>query len=137
MSNRIVVMSNGRAEQVGTPFEIYNTPATRFVASFVGTLSMLDGKVGDAATGAVYVDDEVVELGRPLDGMIKGSGDHAGLRPEAGSVGRRVGRDAHLSGTITDVAFHWFGHPVRVALGRNTVSLDMFNKIPRCRRRQP
>src|SRR6187200_1741782 len=39
MSDRIVVMHEGRIEQVGTPFAIYNQPRTRFVASFVGTLS--------------------------------------------------------------------------------------------------
>ncbi|MCB1719851.1 MAG: ABC transporter ATP-binding protein, partial [Candidatus Competibacteraceae bacterium] len=36
LSDRIVVMSAGRMEQVGSPFEIYNFPQTRFVASFVG-----------------------------------------------------------------------------------------------------
>ncbi len=44
MSDRIVVMSEGRIEQVGTPFEIYNRPRTRFVASFVGTLGLLNGE---------------------------------------------------------------------------------------------
>ncbi|RXM22288.1 spermidine/putrescine ABC transporter ATP-binding protein, partial [Citrobacter sp. AAK_AS5] len=38
MSDRIVVLAEGRAEQIGTPFEVYNYPRTRFVASFVGTL---------------------------------------------------------------------------------------------------
>ena len=41
MSDRIVVMSEGRIEQLGTPFEIYNRPKTRFVASFIGTLNIL------------------------------------------------------------------------------------------------
>src|SRR5262249_57477652 len=41
MSDRIVVMSKGRMEQVGTPLDIYNTPETPFVASFVGTLNLL------------------------------------------------------------------------------------------------
>ena len=44
MSDRIVVMSEGRIEQVGTPFDIYNYPATRFVASFVGTLNIMDAQ---------------------------------------------------------------------------------------------
>ena len=47
MSDRIVVMSEGRIEQIGTPFEIYNFPRTRFVASFVGTLNILRGRVLD------------------------------------------------------------------------------------------
>ena len=44
ISDRIVVMYRGRAEQVGTPFEIYNRPETRFVASFVGTLEHSEGE---------------------------------------------------------------------------------------------
>ena len=35
-------MSEGRIEQIGTPFEIYNFPATPFVASFVGTLNAVE-----------------------------------------------------------------------------------------------
>ena len=127
MSDRIVVMSNGRAEQVGTPFDIYNRPATRFVASFVGTLNMLEGRVGDPRSGAVFIDDEVVELGRPLEGLARDQEVTLALRPEAASIGRRIGRDAHLSGTITDVSFHGSVIRVRVSFGRNTVSLDMFN----------
>ena len=46
ISDRIVVMYGGKAEQVGTPFEIYNRPATKFVANFVGTLT-LEGTVTD------------------------------------------------------------------------------------------
>ena len=42
-------MSDGRVEQLGTPFEIYNRPKTRFVASFVGTLNVLQAQVVDAA----------------------------------------------------------------------------------------
>ena len=47
MADRIVVMSKGQIEQVGTPLEIYNRPATRFVAAFFGTPTMnfLEGTV--------------------------------------------------------------------------------------------
>jgi putative spermidine/putrescine transport system ATP-binding protein len=44
ISDRIVVMNEGRVEQIGSPSEIYNYPRTRFVASFVGTLNILAGK---------------------------------------------------------------------------------------------
>ena len=53
ISDRIVVMYGGKAEQVGTPFEIYNRPATNFVANFVGTLNVLEGTVTDASAGKV------------------------------------------------------------------------------------
>src|SRR6185503_7901114 len=45
LSDRIVVMSAGKMEQVGPPFEIYNFPRTPFVASFVGTLNQIQCKV--------------------------------------------------------------------------------------------
>jgi len=45
MSDRIVVMSKGRIEQVGTPDEIYAKPATAFVADFVGKMNFLSGKL--------------------------------------------------------------------------------------------
>ena len=51
MSDRVVVMHQGVADQVGAPFEIYNRPATRFVAEFVGTLNLLDAQVLEAAAG--------------------------------------------------------------------------------------
>ncbi len=43
MSDRIVVMNQGRIEQVGTPHEIYTKPATAFVADFVGAMNLIDG----------------------------------------------------------------------------------------------
>ena len=44
MSDRIVVMNNGRIEQVATPEEIYEKPATKFVADFIGETNLLEGK---------------------------------------------------------------------------------------------
>ena len=65
ISDRIVVMYGGKAEQVGTPFEIYNRPATKFVANFVGTLNVLEGTVTDARPGKVRVDaGEVIAQGQ-------------------------------------------------------------------------
>jgi putative spermidine/putrescine transport system ATP-binding protein len=52
MSDRIGVFNRGRLEQVGTPHEVYNTPATRFVARFVGAANVLDGDAARLLTGA-------------------------------------------------------------------------------------
>src|SRR5215213_7718266 len=68
ISDRIAVMYGGKAEQVGTPFEIYNRPATKFVANFVGTLNVLEGTVTDAAAGTVRVNTEEVALKGKLNG---------------------------------------------------------------------
>ncbi|MBB4423921.1 putative spermidine/putrescine transport system ATP-binding protein [Bradyrhizobium sp. CIR48] len=48
MSDRIVVMNAGKVEQIGTPGEIYETPATPFVAKFIGWCSLLKGAVDDS-----------------------------------------------------------------------------------------
>ncbi|TVS06518.1 MAG: ABC transporter ATP-binding protein [Rhodobacteraceae bacterium] len=44
LSDQIVVMSDGRVEQVGAPEEVYNTPASEFVAKFLGASNILDGR---------------------------------------------------------------------------------------------
>jgi len=56
VSDRVAVMHEGRVEQVGRPREIYECPATRFVASFVGENTLFDGTVTDAGDGTVTVD---------------------------------------------------------------------------------
>ncbi len=57
MSDKLVVMSNGVVEQVGAPEEVYNTPASEFVAKFLGTSNILDGRCTglDASTVALDV----------------------------------------------------------------------------------
>src|SRR5258707_5897898 len=47
MSDRIAVMNRGRIEQLGTPFDIYNRPATRFVSDFIGDSNLFDVTVGE------------------------------------------------------------------------------------------
>ena len=51
MSDRIAVMNNGRIEQLDTPTRIYDEPATRFVADFVGKINFLEGRVEPAENG--------------------------------------------------------------------------------------
>jgi putative spermidine/putrescine transport system ATP-binding protein len=51
MSDRIAVFNAGRIEQVGRPAELYERPATRFVAGFVGTSNLISGDVAEAITG--------------------------------------------------------------------------------------
>ncbi len=51
MSDRLAVFRDGRIEQLGTPAEIYERPATRFVAGFVGTSNLLDGDVARQILG--------------------------------------------------------------------------------------
>jgi putative spermidine/putrescine transport system ATP-binding protein len=68
MSDRIAVFSAGRIEQVGAPAEMYERPATRFVAGFVGTSNLISGDVAQAITGrrgTFTVRPEKIRLGEP------------------------------------------------------------------------
>lgn len=51
LCDRLVVLNNGRIEQIGPAREVYDNPANRFVADFVGTSNVLDGAVAEAVTG--------------------------------------------------------------------------------------
>ena len=110
ISDRIVVMNGGIADQVGTPFEIYNRPTTRFVANFVGQLN-------------VFRADASGQIG----GVSVGSGDFA-ARPEALSLGRAPGDDIVLPATVTEV--HFLGSVIRVTadVAGSRVALDTFNR---------
>ncbi len=94
MSNRIAVFNRGRIEQVGTPSEVYESPATEFVAGFVGTSNLLDGAAASAilgTPGAFTVRPEKIRL----------------LAPNAaGDTG-----DVVAEGTVRDVQY--FGRETR------------------------
>ncbi len=124
ISDRIVVMYGGRAEQVGAPFEIYNKPATRFVASFVGTLNMLEATVVDGPNGTAEIDGQRVTLGRPLDRRA-GASLTLALRPEAAAIGGDGG--LALNGRISDVSFLGSVIRIRADIGRSRISFDRFN----------
>ncbi|MEO9167865.1 MAG: ABC transporter ATP-binding protein [Aestuariivirga sp.] len=127
MSDRVVVMHNGIASQIGAPFEIYNRPTTRFVAEFVGTLNLVTATVTNSATGTVRIGDAKVALNRPLSGKLAGGTISLALRPEVVALGRKPGREIVLKGRITEV--HFFGSVIRIRIdiGGNIVSLDTFN----------
>jgi len=126
MSDRIVVMNAGVAEQVGDPFTIYNRPATRFVAGFVGTLNALEAVVTDPARGALTIDGQAIVLGRPIEATA-GAKVGVALRPETVALGSRPEAGASLRGTVRDVQFLGSVLRVRLALDRQVVALDSFN----------
>jgi putative spermidine/putrescine transport system ATP-binding protein len=127
MSDRIVVMHDGRVEQIGTPSEIYGHPATRFVASFIGTLNVLQATVIDPATGHVRFDGQSIMLPSALTSTAAGSSCTLAMRPEALSlVARRPDQDC-LSGLVEEV--HFLGPIIRtkVRVDQNVITLDSFN----------
>ncbi len=57
LSDRVAVMHAGRIEQVGTPREIYDRPATEFVARFIGSINVLEGRVRSVDAGVTELDN--------------------------------------------------------------------------------
>ena len=130
LSDRVVVMSEGRMEQVGTPFEIYNFPATSFVASFVGTLNVLKGVVNDASKGSLTISGQPVRIARGFEGKL-GREVSVALRPEMVSLGTDAALgENHLTGAVSDVSFLGSIVRIRVTLGSDgpIVILDEFNE---------
>jgi putative spermidine/putrescine transport system ATP-binding protein len=127
ISDRIVVMNAGKADQIGTPFEIYNTPATRFVASFVGTLNLIEAKVVDPAANRIQIGDQGVTLKQSVQAYKAGDTVQLALRPEAGSLSDSVKSDTALTGEV--VSAHFLGSVIRTRMnvGGNVISFDMFN----------
>jgi spermidine/putrescine transport system ATP-binding protein len=95
MSNRLAVMRVGHIEQLGAPEEVYEHPATEFVAGFLGASNMIEGEIKDSNNGDTRVllstgSTVVVPSARvPLNG---GSRVKVGVRPEKISI-RREGGD--------------------------------------------
>jgi putative spermidine/putrescine transport system ATP-binding protein len=127
MSDRIVVMNEGRVEQIGTPFEIYNHPRTRFVASFVGTLNILQARVLDGPAGRVAVDDQEIVVATGLAGAVSGETCSLALRPEAIRFDEPANGRNRLQGAIEEVSFLGSVVRIRVRFRENSVSIDTFN----------
>ncbi len=129
MSDRVVVMNGGIAEQVGSPHQVYNRPATRFVANFVGTLNNFTAIVEDSSQDLVSLGGAQIKLpGGALAGRTKGDRQTLALRPEAVRLGRNEASDFHLAAIVEDVSFLGSVIRIRAKAAESSVSLDTFNR---------
>jgi len=127
LSDEVVVMNRGRVEQIGTPLAVYNTPATPFVAAFVGTLNLLSATVVDPATGRVTVDSQPLAGIHAVRECRSGETVTLALRPEAISLDT-AGAENSLRATVDDVIFLGGLVRVRVRLGADIANLDLLNR---------
>jgi spermidine/putrescine ABC transporter ATP-binding subunit len=115
LSDRIVVMSNGRIEQIGSPRDIYERPANAFVADFIGNSNLLGAAVVGIADNATLVrtdhgftlraagtrakvGDRVVAMIRPEHVRLTSRGEPAGENAVAARIAEAIylGQDLHL-----------------------------------------
>jgi spermidine/putrescine transport system ATP-binding protein len=119
MSDRIAVMSEGRVEQIGAPTEIYDSPASVFVAGFIGQANLFGGIVTRVAGGRAWVrltTGQELEAPTTTEGLQPGDAAAVMVRPErarlltADPPPPRIG----VAGTVTDLTFQ--GPVLRVGI---------------------
>ena len=125
ISDRVVVMNAGRIEQVGSPFQIYNHPTSRFVATFVGTLNLVEARVLDATT--VAIGNQKITLPSLPKQALSQDRVALALRPEAVTIGADNHNDVQLEGRVAEVAFLGSVIRIHVDVGGEVISLDTFN----------
>ncbi len=84
LGDRLIVMDDGRAVQIGSPLEVYSRPATRFVAGFIGSPAMnfMKARVSDDGRQVSIADSIHLPLAGPAPSDIRGREAVLGIRPE-------------------------------------------------------
>jgi spermidine/putrescine transport system ATP-binding protein len=116
MSDRIAVMNKGRILQVGTPTEVYEKPADRFVADFIGDTNFIDAVFQSSAGGTAHFNlDNGAEIqANEADGLETGQRVVLAVRPERAEItGRGQGM---LSGTLSNIVYFGTDTTYHVAL---------------------
>ena len=127
ISDRIVVMHEGEMEQVGTPFEIYNFPKTRFVANFVGSLNTADAEVVDSVNGLVSVDGVQFASAEGTSGRKKGDKVKIAIRPERLSFASEQKKANVVDATIENITFLGSVVRIQIKVGNTKFNMDTFN----------
>ena len=117
LASRIAVMAEGRIAQVGTPAEVYEYPASRHVASFVGNINLVEGRVRSSEAGCISLHCEALnaDLTVQCDADVAAAGDVApgaalciAVRPEKITISRTApdGKDRNvLKGIVRDLGY--------------------------------
>ena len=111
LSSRIAVMDRGHFQQIGTPKEIYEFPANRFVAGFIGTINTFDGTVTEVGEDFIKVDSPeagtmLTALGNPS--VSVGQQVEMAIRPEKVFIGKEKPTgidDVCIEGVVDDLGY--------------------------------
>jgi len=122
MSDRIAVMSRGKVLQVASPATLYESPASREVAAFIGTMNFLPGRISSAAGGKAVLDAGLkaqvaarYDSGQP--GLRAGEAAVIAIRPEKLEIGKQaVAGKNSLSGMIAAASYLGDRHHVFVTV---------------------
>ena len=126
LANRMIVMNAGRAEQIGTPMEVYENPATLFVAGFIGSPAMnfLPARADGGARFTLLAGGSLVAA---VGGAPAGAAVSVGLRPE--HLRPAAAEDALLSGTVEMVEQLGADTLIHVGHGADTIIARMPHEL--------
>ena len=104
VSDSIIVMSNARIAQVGTPRELYEEPANLFVADFIGDANILEARIAEVSGTRARVALDALSLDLPARGVPPGPVKLA-IRPDAIRLSRQVPPDAAIRGEVRKASY--------------------------------
>ena len=118
MSDRIAVMENGHILQVGTPKEIYNRPAKRFVADFIGDINIIDATLSavDKGKGKITLPGGATVAADLSGSTVKEGPVSVAVRPEYITLTKADAKDARMVGTVENVVYFGAGSNVHLGL---------------------
>jgi spermidine/putrescine transport system ATP-binding protein len=127
MSDRIVVMNEGRVEQSGTPEDLYHHPASRFVAEFIGETNLISGAVKGVDGGRIAIDwNGVTVHAIGHQAMSVGQTVTAALRPERIVLSaKKMAGDAELKGRVAKKMFKGSRTVLDIAIGETGILRTM------------
>ncbi|BAA80733.1 ABC transporter, ATP binding protein [Aeropyrum pernix K1] len=127
ISHRVAVMNRGRVEQVGTPMEVYEKPATYFVATFIGRSTVLDGRVSEVlGSGMVRVALEggLSIVGTDMEGGLRqGERVKVVIRPERVKVGHEYNGENVFEGKVSLAMFLGWRTQLKVEVGGQEITI--------------
>jgi len=128
LSDRIVVMNDGKIEQVGTPTEIYRRPLTRFVADFIGRANFVESTVRDVLDGHLVVEafGATMTVAAPIGTFKKGQPALLVVRPEMVEIDQPQGQ---VEGVVRIV--NYLGNVVEYDIEVNGQLLALVENDPR------
>jgi putative spermidine/putrescine transport system ATP-binding protein len=133
MSDRIAVFNKGRIEQIGTPEELYDRPATRFVASFIGDTNLVEGRVLGVAGGICEIETAAGRIAASARTPLEaGAAVFVAVRPERVVLAPVQEAGGGLEGVIIEQVFLGTSrkYVVRLADGTELVVLRPISDPP-------
>ncbi len=131
ISDRIAVMNRGKIEQIGTPTEIYEFPATRFVADFIGTSNFLSGTYRSAESGMKRIITPIADVWVKSDlELTPGETVTVVIRPEKFIVSAEKPDGARnlLQGVIEDILYVGTDTRYFIRIPSNGLRLQVFSQ---------